>query len=180
MSPNLGKILVVDDNEDLLLAIRLFMRDHAQVVDLETDPAKIPDRLSRIEYQLVLLDMNFTQDTTSGKEGLHWLQQILRIRPLTKVVMITGFGDVEMAVDSVKMGAADFVLKPFKNEKLLEACRRALQSGRTMAPGEIEKHRLARELATAHDVQDRLFPQVLPQMATQQFFCNFLLAGDSP
>ncbi len=164
MSANLGKILVVDDNEDLLLAIRLFMRDHAQIVDLETDPSQIPDRLAKIEYQLVLLDMNFTQDTTSGKEGLHWLQEILRIRPLTKVVMITGFGDVEMAVDSVKLGAADFVLKPFKNEKLLEACRRALQPGRTMAPGEMEKHRLARELATAHEVQDRLFPQVLPQV----------------
>lgn len=164
MKPDLGKILVVDDNQDLLLAIRLFLRDHAEVVDLESDPSKIPNRLSQIPYQLILLDMNFTQDTTSGQEGFYWLQQILKIRPLSKVVMITGFGDVEMAVESVKMGAADFVLKPFKNEKLLEICRRAIEPGRIMAPGEIEKHRLAKELATAHEVQDRLFPQTLPPL----------------
>ncbi len=164
MSPSLGKILVVDDNEDLLLAISLFMRDHANV-DLESDPSQIPDRLARTDYNIILLDMNFTQDTTSGQEGFYWLEQILRIRPLSRVVMITGFGDVEMAVESVKMGAADFVLKPFKNEKLLETCRKAVQPGRIMVAGEMEKHRLENELATAHEVQDRLFPQVLPKIA---------------
>ncbi len=160
----LGKILIVDDNQDLLLAMRMFLKLHAERVDVESDPNRIPELLDREKYRLVLLDMNFTQDTTSGKEGFFWLNRILSIDPAAVVVMVTGYGDVEMAVESVKSGATDFVLKPFKNEKLLEVCRKAISQGRPFGNETKQRQHLENEMAIAHRVQDRLFPQVLPRL----------------
>ncbi len=160
----LGKILIVDDNQDLLLAMRMFLKLHAERVDVESDPNRIPELLGREKYRLVLLDMNFTQDTTSGKEGFFWLNRILAIDPAAVVVMVTGYGDVDTAVESVKSGATDFVLKPFKNEKLLEVCRKAIRQGRPFGNETKQRQHLENEMAIAHRVQDRLFPQVFPRL----------------
>ena len=115
----LGKILAVDDDEDVLHALELLLKKHARVVDTERNPEQIPSRLRDDDYDLVLLDMNFKQDVTSGREGLHWLRKIQEINPTAVVVLITAYGDVETAVEAIKEGATDFVLKPWQNEKLL-------------------------------------------------------------
>ncbi len=114
-----GRILIVDDNEDLLKAARLFLKRHVQQVDLEKNPEAIPALLNNESYDVILLDMNFTKDVSSGKEGYYWLEQILKIDPSAVVVLITAYGDVQMAVKAIKAGATDFVLKPWENEKLL-------------------------------------------------------------
>lgn len=119
MSKPLGKILVIDDNEDILLAAKMLLKKHSDLVQVESNPGKIPFLLKNDAYDVILLDMNFTKDTTSGKEGFHWLEQILEIDPNAVVVMITAYGDVETAVNAVKQGATDFVLKPWNNEKLI-------------------------------------------------------------
>ncbi|KXX69224.1 sigma-54 dependent transcriptional regulator [Flammeovirga sp. SJP92] len=119
MSKPLGKILVIDDNEDILLAAKMLLKKQADLVQVESNPGKIPFLLKNDSYDVILLDMNFTKDTTSGKEGFHWLEQILEIDPNAVVVMITAYGDVETAVNAVKQGATDFVLKPWNNEKLI-------------------------------------------------------------
>ena len=93
-----GRILIVDDNEDLLKAARLFLKRHFGQIDLEKDPTLLPDLLKNESYDVILLDMNFTQDVNSGQEGFHWLDKILEIDPSAVVVLITAFGSVDMAV----------------------------------------------------------------------------------
>ena len=118
-SQQLGKILIIDDNEDLLFAAKMLLKKHAKEVTIEKDPRRIPFLINNNSYDVILLDMNFTEDTTSGKEGFHWLKQIKEIDPKAVVILITAFGDVEMAVQALKEGATDFILKPWQNEKLL-------------------------------------------------------------
>jgi DNA-binding NtrC family response regulator len=115
----LGKILIIDDDEDVLLAAKMLLKKHAREVLIEKNPKKIPFLLNNDSYDIILLDMNFSKDITSGKEGFYWLEQILDKDPQAVVILITAFGDVEMAVKALKAGATDFVLKPWQNEKLL-------------------------------------------------------------
>lgn len=119
MDKELGKILIIDDDEDVLLAAKMLLKKHAKEVLIEKNPKKIPFLLNNDTYDLILLDMNFSKDITSGKEGFYWLEQILDKDPQAVVVLITAFGDVEMAVKALKAGATDFVLKPWQNEKLI-------------------------------------------------------------
>ena len=114
-----GRVLIVDDDEDVLQAARLFLKQHLSTVQTETDPQKIPEHLASQDFDCILLDMNFTRDVSSGQEGFHWLSRILSIDPAAVVILITAFGDVDMAVRAIKEGATDFVLKPWQNEKLL-------------------------------------------------------------
>ncbi|MEQ9305741.1 MAG: sigma-54 dependent transcriptional regulator [Marinoscillum sp.] len=97
----------------------MLLKKHAKEVLIEKNPKKIPFLLNNDTYDLILLDMNFSKDITSGKEGFYWLEQILDKDPQAVVVLITAFGDVEMAVRALKAGATDFVLKPWQNEKLI-------------------------------------------------------------
>jgi DNA-binding NtrC family response regulator len=122
-----GRILIVDDNEDLLKAARIFLKRHFKQVDLEKNPEAIPSLLHNETYDVILLDMNFTRDVSSGKEGYYWLEQILKIDPSAVVVLITAYGDVQMAVKAIKAGATDFVLKPWENEKLLATIYSAMR-----------------------------------------------------
>ncbi|WP_185148297.1 sigma-54-dependent transcriptional regulator [Marinoscillum furvescens] len=119
MEKQLGKILIIDDDEDVLLAAKMLLKKHAKEVLIEKNPKKIPFLLNNDTYDLILLDMNFSKDITSGKEGFYWLEQILDKDPQAVVILITAFGDVEMAVKALKAGATDFVLKPWQNEKLI-------------------------------------------------------------
>jgi two-component system, NtrC family, response regulator HydG len=115
----IGKILIIDDDEDVLLAAKMLLKKYANEVFIEKNPKKIPFLLNDDVYDVILLDMNFSKDITSGKEGFYWLNQILEKDPSAVVILITAFGDVEMAVKALKEGATDFVLKPWQNEKLI-------------------------------------------------------------
>ena len=115
----IGKILIIDDDEDVLLAAKMLLKKYAAEVIIEKNPKKIPFLLNDDIYDVILLDMNFSKDITSGKEGFYWLTQIKEKDPDAVVILITAFGDVEMAVKALKEGATDFVLKPWQNEKLI-------------------------------------------------------------
>src|ERR671912_1704556 len=119
MEQKSGKILIVDDNEDLLKAAKMFLKRHFSQVDIEKNPEAIPALMGNEDYDVILLDMNFTKDVSSGSEGYYWLEKILQIDPSAVVVLITAYGDIQMAVKAIKAGATDFVLKPWENEKLL-------------------------------------------------------------
>lgn len=127
MEEQINKILIIDDDEDVLLAAKMLLKRHIKEVVIEKDPRKIPFLVNNDSYDVILLDMNFSQDTTSGKEGFYWLEQILDKDPEAVVILITAFGDVEMAVQALKAGATDFVLKPWQNEKLLATLSSASQ-----------------------------------------------------
>jgi DNA-binding NtrC family response regulator len=127
MEKNNAKILIVDDDKDVLLAARLFLRQHLEIVHTEENPENIPNLLNSESYDLILLDMNFTPEATSGKEGFHWLNKILEIDSSTAVILITGYGDIELAVQGIKEGATNFLLKPWDNKKLLATINTTLQ-----------------------------------------------------
>ena len=126
MDKKTGKILIVDDDEDILQAARLLLKKHVARVDTEKNSKAIPSLMKNEDYDVILLDMNFAKGATSGKEGFIWLSKILEIDPSVVIVLITAFGDVEMAVRAVKEGATDFVLKPWQNEKLIATISAAI------------------------------------------------------
>ncbi len=119
-------ILIVDDDKDILQAGEMYLKQHFPHIQTEVNPALIPEHLERRNYDVILLDMNFTEDVSSGREGYQWLQKILDIDSSVAVVLITAYGNVEKAVKAIKMGAADFVMKPWQNEKLLATVNAAL------------------------------------------------------
>lgn len=119
LEKKIGKILIVDDDEDILLAAKMLLKKHISQVVIEKNPKKIPFWLNNDNFDVILLDMNFSEDTTSGREGIFWLKEIMQKDPNAVVIMITAFGDVELAVETLKLGATDFVLKPWQNEKLI-------------------------------------------------------------
>lgn len=119
MDKAINKILIIDDDEDVLFAAKMLLKKHAKEVIMEKNPKKIPFLLNNDSYDVILLDMNFSKDTTSGKEGFFWLEQIREKDPNAVVILITAFGDVETAVEALKKGATDFVLKPWQNEKFI-------------------------------------------------------------
>ena len=131
MGKKSGKVLLVDDDEDVLHAARLFLKQHVEIVHIEKSPQTIPALLKNESYDVILLDMNFTRDVSSGSEGFYWLNKILEIDPSAVVILITAYGDVQMAVRAIKEGATDFILKPWQNEKLLATLSAALNLRRS-------------------------------------------------
>lgn len=126
MGKKSGRVLLVDDDEDVLHAARLFLKQHVETIHIEKSPQTIPALLKNESYDVILLDMNFTRDVSSGSEGFYWLNKILEIDPSAVVILITAYGDVQMAVRAIKEGATDFILKPWQNEKLLATLSAAL------------------------------------------------------
>jgi DNA-binding NtrC family response regulator len=120
-------ILIIDDEEDILLTLRLFLKQHFEHVITEHNPNLMPRLMRQHEPDVILLDMNFKKGDTSGKEGFQWLRKAIELDPDANVIMITAYGDVKVAVECLKLGAVDFVEKPWRNEKLLAtihaACR---------------------------------------------------------
>jgi DNA-binding NtrC family response regulator len=127
MAKNTGKILAVDDNTDLLFALKLLLKQHFEEIVTEENPEKIPTLVSNGNFDVILLDMNFSKDAISGKEGFYWLERILAIDPSAIVIFITAYGDVENAVKAIKKGALDFVNKPWQNEKLIATVSSAVK-----------------------------------------------------
>ena len=124
---NTGKLLIVDDNSNAVKALRLFLKYEFELVKGITNPNSIPHEFNSCSWDLVLLDMNFRSGLNSGNEGFFWLKEIQKISPSTEVIMFTAYGDVELAVRAIKEGAADFIQKPWENEKMIATLKSALR-----------------------------------------------------
>jgi Response regulator containing CheY-like receiver, AAA-type ATPase, and DNA-binding domains len=127
MQPQKGNILLVDDNKSILSTLEILLIPEFQSVTSLSNPNLIPSELNKREYNIVILDMNFSAGRNTGNEGIYWLGRIKESIPEISVVMITAYGDVETAVKALKAGASDFILKPWDNDKLLATIRLALQ-----------------------------------------------------
>lgn len=114
-----AKILIIDDDEDVLLTARMVLKRHFETVRSCNDPELVKNYLQTGPYDVVLLDMNLSAGSISGKEGLDWLSYIHKNSPVTSVVMMTAYGEIELAVKAMKEGAVDFVVKPWDNDKLI-------------------------------------------------------------
>ncbi len=159
-----GKILIIDDNEDLLKAAKMHLKRHFAQVDIEKNPEAIPTLMSNDDYDVILLDMNFTKDVSSGSEGYYWLEKILSIDPSSVVVLITAYGDVQMAVKAIKAGATDFVLKPWENEKLLAT----LYSAMRLRESRDEIHSLKIKNQEINQVLNEKYSDIIGQSQSMQ------------
>ncbi len=122
-----AKILVVDDDIDVLNTARMYLKQQFTLVQIENNPENIALHFDRESYDVVLLDMNFQKGENDGAAGLKWLNTVLEIDPNTIVILITAYGELDLAVKAVKAGATDFIAKPWKNEKLYGTITSALQ-----------------------------------------------------
>ncbi len=122
-----GNILIVDDNKSILSTLEILLTPEFQTVTTLTNPNQILSELRKMDYNLVILDMNFSAGVNTGNEGIYWLGRIKEINPEISVVMITAYGDIDTAVKALKAGASDFILKPWDNEKLLATLKLAIQ-----------------------------------------------------
>jgi len=120
-----GNILLADDDDYVLLSLSLLLEPHFNSVTTINNPERIPALFDREQFDVVVLDMNFRQGDTTGHQGLFWLRRILSMKPDTQVIMLTAYADIHLAVDSIKEGALDFVVKPWQNEKLLSTIKAA-------------------------------------------------------
>ncbi|WNC67492.1 sigma-54 dependent transcriptional regulator [Thalassotalea nanhaiensis] len=132
-----GVILIVDDDEDILVAGKLLLKRHFSSVQICNQPENIPRLLSGQKFDAILLDMNFGPGESSGAQGYLWLEKILEIDPQAVVIMITAHGGVDVAVDAMKLGATDFIAKPWQNEKVVATLSAAVQLGRTRTEAKV-------------------------------------------
>ena len=126
-----GKVLVVDDNKSVLTALEMLLQGEFEKVYTLADPANLISMIRQKQVDVILLDMNFRAAINTGNEGIHWLRRIFEIDPTISVVLITAFGDVELAVRALKEGAFDFILKPWTNEKFLATIHGGLSLSRS-------------------------------------------------
>lgn len=128
-----GSILIVDDNLSALTSLELLLQDEFKLIKTLDAPTHIPTFMEHNQFDVVLLDMNFSPGQKSGSEGLYWLDKILGIDPQASVVMLTAYGEVDLAVSALKRGATDFILKPWENERLLATLKTAAALHRSRA-----------------------------------------------
>ena len=120
-----ARILVVDDNVQILESLRILLKEEFEAIDVITKPARINEMLWCNSYDVVMLDMNFAIGETSGNEGIFWLNEIKKKDPLLPIILITAYGDIELAVRAIQEGATDFITKPWDPEKLLVTLKNA-------------------------------------------------------
>jgi two-component system, NtrC family, response regulator HydG len=127
MDKKKGKILIVDDNSQILSSLKILLKNDFEEITAIRNPNMIPGMMQSTVYDIILLDMNFNAGQNTGNEGIFWLREILKKDPLTIVIMITAYGDIDLAVKAIKDGATDFIAKPWDAEKLIITLKNALE-----------------------------------------------------
>ena len=122
-----AKILILDDDNYVLLSLRILLEQHYTDVRGINNPSQLASALDENEFDVVVLDMNFTAGDTSGKDGLKYLQQIKKANPKASVLLLTAYGEIDLAVEAMRLGAFDFLVKPWENEKLLASVKTAFE-----------------------------------------------------
>ncbi len=158
-----GRLLIVDDNKSVLNALRLFLKFEFLDVITLSSPNTLIHEIENRDIDVVLLDMNFNAGESSGNEGMYWLREIKKLRKDIEVVMFTAYGDVETAVKATHEGAADFILKPWENEKLLATLKASLKLRKSnLTVGKLVKRE--QDLKTEMNRDDRMIIGVSPAM----------------
>ena len=174
-----ASILVVDDDPDVLTAVRLLLKTEVKEVITEKNPENLRWHLNKDHFDLILLDMNFTSSIHTGNEGLFWLNEIKKLKTDSAVIMITAYGDIDLAVRSLKEGAADFVVKPWHNEKLISIIKDALkrkESKTLLTPGLHSDSIIGKELIGESEAMQEIFYKVEKIAPTD---ANILILGEN-
>lgn len=158
------RTLIADDQPDVLEALRLLLKGEGYETEAVTSPGDVLEAIKARNFDLLLMDLNYARDTTSGQEGLDLLTRVQAMDSTLPVVVMTAWGSVEVAVEAMHRGVRDFVLKPWENNRLLDTLRTQIESGYAIR----EKLRLSaeqrQELEDAMEIQRRLLPKELPQI----------------
>ena len=144
MAKSKGKILVVDDNSGIRAALKLLLPMHFTQVEVIPSPVELISRIADFQPDVVLLDMNFHTDINTGNEGLYWLSEIKKRRQDIEVVLFTAYADIKLAVEGMKRGAFDFIVKPWENDKLVETIENAYRH-RLDATGGVRQEKPAKK-----------------------------------
>lgn len=144
MAKSKGKILVVDDNSGIRAALKLLLPMHFTQVEVIPSPVELISRIADFQPDVVLLDMNFHTDINTGNEGLYWLSEIKKRRQDIEVVLFTAYADIKLAVEGMKRGAFDFIVKPWENDKLVETLENAYRH-RLDATGGVRQEKPAKK-----------------------------------
>jgi len=168
-------ILIIDDDTDVLTAVRLLLKTEVKEVVTEKNPENLRWLLSKQTFDLILLDMNFNSSINTGNEGLFWLKKIKEFGSEASVIMITAYGDINLAVRSLKEGAADFVVKPWHNEKLIETIRATLKAKGKGAPG-ISVPVIGKEMIGESEAMNTIFFKIEKIAPTD---ANILILGEN-
>ena len=172
------RILIADDQPDVLEALRLLLKGHGYTTEAVASPAGLLESLARREFDLILMDLNYARDTTSGREGLDLLAQLNAIEAAPPIVVMTGWASVGLAVEAMQHGVGDFVEKPWVNTRLLEILQKQIDLGRerrearrraiveSKAQTEIahQLHQQEREIGEARAIQEGFLPKEIPQL----------------
>jgi DNA-binding NtrC family response regulator len=172
-------ILAIDDDPDVLTAVRLLLKPEVKEITTEKNPENIPALLSKQSFDLVLLDMNFKASINTGNEGIFWLKRIKELQPSLAVIMITAYGGIDLAVRSLKEGAADFIVKPWHNEKLLLTIEEAAKSkgiAKTRSSLPINDSVIGKELLGTSEVMQDIFHKIEKIAPTD---ANVLILGEN-
>jgi sigma-B regulation protein RsbU (phosphoserine phosphatase) len=179
---HLPRILIADDQPDVLEALRLLLKGHGYLTESVASPAGLLDALSNREFDLILMDLNYARDTTSGREGLDLLAQLQAVESAPPIVVMTGWATVGLAVEAMQRGVGDFVEKPWVNVRLLEilkkqiemgqqrraAKRQAIEQSQAQDEVELQFRRREREVEEARAIQQGFLPQEIPQLPGYQ------------
>jgi phosphoserine phosphatase RsbU/P len=155
------RTLIADDQPDVLEALRLLLKTEGYQIEAVNSPAGVLDKLKSGPFDVLLMDLNYTRDTTSGREGLDLLAHIQAIDSTLPVVVMTAWGSVELAVEAMQHGVGDFVLKPWENARLLQTLRTQIEKGQLKRT---ELRREQAELDEARAVGEALLPRNIPEI----------------
>src|SRR5918994_7695144 len=158
--PAIPRILIADDQPDLVDALRLLLKPEGIVVEAVHSPEAALSAVQSRPFDLVLMDLNYTGDTTSGREGIDLLAGIQQLDASLPVVVMTGWGSVDLAVEAMRRGVRDFVQKPWDNAHLIAMLRSEVEQGRARRRQIEQEHR---ELDEARRIQRKLLPATIPQ-----------------
>jgi len=167
MSKKEGTVLIVDDNEELLIAYEIFLSPHFQTIKTLSNPNALPSELHASAYDVILLDMNFSSGINTGNEGFFWMKKILEMDQDASIILITAYGDVELAIRAIRDGASDFVLKSWDREKILSTILAAYQLRRSKR--EIRNLKSKQQHLIDHSNRDKDFCQVSSQLMADLF-----------
>src|SRR4051794_10737381 len=174
-----ASILIVDDDPDVLTAVRLLLKTEAREVLTEKNPENLRSLLAKQPFDLIMLDMNFNSSINTGNEGLFWLKKVKEFKSDAAIIMITAYGDIDLAIRCLKEGAADFVVKPWHNEKLLATIREALnkkQNGKANGANNNSERIINKELLGDSPVMQEIFYKIQKIAPTD---ANILILGEN-
>src|SRR5262249_37840038 len=146
-------------------ALRLLLKNEGFSTETATSPKGVIDAIQARDFDLLLLDLNYARDTTSGREGLDLLAQIQAIDSTVPIVLMTAWGSVELAVEAMRGGGRDFIQKSWDNDRLLSILRKQIEEGKAIREKKRESTSLSRELEDAREIQQRLLPKEMPKLA---------------